>query len=281
MKNKFVKNNLGFSLIEVILAITILSTLMVLSTQALSRALKAKVKIQTEVDDVSSLRDTMRLIRTDLNLAFHYRDFEKEMTDLISKPNTPAGIATPTAPTPPVVRENKREDPVTNFIGTEDKIDFVTTNNGRTTANALQADFVEVGYSLKDCKNLSDSSKSSKCLWRRIQPIVDDKVDEGGTESVLLENVSEFKLRYFGEGKQDFVSNWRTTDNDGATKGRYPEVVEVTLSIVHEIDKKKRTYSMQFTVPIHFPNNPPPAAGTPNMTGPSGTPMTPAGGGGI
>jgi hypothetical protein len=203
------------------------------------------------------------------------------MTDLINKPKAPGGIATPTAPTPPVIRENKREDPVTNFIGTEDKISFVTGNAGRTTANSLQADFVEVGYALKDCKNLTDQTKTSKCLWRRIQSIVDDKVDEGGTESVLLENVSEFKLRYFGEGKQDFVSNWRTTDNDGATKGRYPEVVEVTLSIVREIDKKKRTYLMQFKVPIHFPNNPPPAAGTPNMNGPGGSPMPPAGGGGI
>ncbi|MBC7464975.1 MAG: prepilin-type N-terminal cleavage/methylation domain-containing protein [Bdellovibrio sp.] len=250
----------GFSLIEVLLAITILSTLMVLSSQALSRALKAKVKIQAEVDDASSLRDTMRLIRTDLNLAFHYRDVEKEISDIVAKPKAVNGLATPTAPTPAVPRENKREDPVTDFDGAEDKMNFVTSNNGRTTANALQADFVEVGYSLKDCKNLTDPSKSSKCLFRRIQSVIDNDVTEGGTESVLLENVSEFKLRYFGEGKQDFVSTWQTKGNDGATKGRYPEVVEVTLGISHEVDKKKKTYSMQFVVPIHFPNNPPPTS---------------------
>lgn len=270
---KRIKTTRGFSLIEVLLSITILSTLMVLSSQALSRALKAKVKIQAEVDDASSLRDTMRLIRTDLNLAFHFRDVEKEMSDIVSKPKAVNGLATPTAAAPAIPRENKREDPITEFDGSEDKINFVTSNNGRTTANALQADFIEVGYSLKDCKNLTDQSKSSKCLFRRIQTVIDNDVTEGGTESVLLENVSEFKLRYFGEGKQDFVSTWKTKGEDTATKGRYPEVVEVTLGITHEVDKKKKTYSMQFVVPIHFPNNPPPASAGPT----SGVPATPTG----
>lgn len=270
-------NSLGFSLIEVILAISILSTLLVISSQSLSRALKAKVKIQAEVDDVSALRDTMRLIRTDINLAFHYRDFEKEILDLVNKPVSanPATPATPVTPTAAPQRQTVREDPVTEFEGTEDQIHFVTANNGRTTANALQADFVEVGYSLKDCRNLTDNSKTSKCLYRRTQSIVDDNIKEGGTEAVLLENVTEFKLRYWGEGKQDFVSTWQSKGNDGATKGRYPEVVEVSLGISQEIDGKKRDFSMQFVIPVHFPNNPPPATST--ATSAPGFPSSPGG----
>ncbi|MFZ3229413.1 MAG: type II secretion system protein GspJ [Pseudobdellovibrio sp.] len=269
------KSTLGFSLIEVILAISILSTLMIITTQAISRALKAKVKIQHEIDDVSSLRDTMRLIRTDLNLAFHYRDIEKEINDLVLKPKAPTGPATPTAPTAPAVaRENTREDPETVFSGTEDQMNFVTMNSGRTTANSLQADFIEVGYSLKDCRNLTDTSKSSKCLYRRTQLIIDPDVTKGGTEFVILENVTEFKLRYIGEGKQDYVTTWRTdSGGDAATKGRYPEVVEVSLSIEREIDKKKKPYSMQFVIPIHFPNNPATKSSGSNL--PGGAPATP------
>lgn len=281
MKNNLA-NSSGFSLIEVILAISILSTLMVISTQALSRALKAKTKIQAEVDDVSALRDTMRLIRTDINLAFHFRDFEKEILDLVNKPATanPATPATPVTPTAGPQRQTERQDPTTEFEGSEEEIHFVTANNGRTTANALQADFIEVGYSVKDCRNLSDGSKSSKCLFRRTQPVLDDKIKEGGTESVLLENVTEFKLRYWGEGKQDFVSTWQSKGNDGATKGRYPEVVEVSLGVTQEIDKKKRTFSMQFVVPVHFPNNPPPSAASTGgiNQSPGGVPNFGAGG---
>ncbi len=283
MKRPFLKihkKNSGFTLIEVILAISILSTLTVLTTQALSRALKAKVKIQTEVDDVSGLRDTMRMIRTDVNLAFHYRDFEQEISDLVNKPAASPTIATPTVPPAPTkVRENKRIDPTTDFVGTEDQMNFVTMNNSRITANSRQADFIEVGYSLKDCRNLTDPSKSSKCLYRRTQLIVDDNVSEGGTEVVLLENISEFKLRYIGEGKQDWVSTWKTNNGgDAATKGRYPELVEVSMAIEHEIDRKKRTYSMQYVIPVHFPNNPPLAGSPSNSTGLPGVPATPADG---
>ncbi len=256
-----VQNIKAFTLLEVILAITILSTLSLLSTQAISRALKARTKIQAEVDDVSALRDSMRMIRTDLNLAYHHRDFEQEIADLVAKkaptPGTlPGQIPANTLPVVP--RQTKRSDPVTQFVGDTEQMHFVTMNNGRMTANALQADFIEVGYSMKDCRNLT-TSNSSKCLYRRTQSVLDDDVTTGGNEIVMLENISEFKLRYIGDGKQDWANSWKSTkeSSDEVTKGKFPDAVEVGLTIEREIDKKKITYSMQFVIPIHFPNNPP------------------------
>lgn len=257
MKN-ILSSKSAFTLLEVILAITILSTLSLLSAQAISRAFKARTKIQAEVDDVSSLRDSMRMIRTDLNLAYHHRDFEQEINDLVTKKqastSTPA-IQQPQGPVPPK-REAKRWDPVTNFVGDSDQMHFVTMNNGRMTANAIQADFIEVGYSMKECRNLT-TANSSKCLYRRVQTVLDEDVATGGNEVVMLENISEFKLRYIGEGKQDWSNTWKSTkdSSDEVTKGKYPEAVEVSMSVEREIEKKKRTYSMQFVIPIHFPNN--------------------------
>ena len=259
----------GFSLLEVILAVTILSTLSVLCTQAISRGLKARTKIQTEVDDVSALRDSMRIIRTDLNLAYHHRDFEKELNDLVAKPAaTPPGTA-PAPQVPPPPRKTKRIPPDTDFVGEDDKMNFITMNNGRMTANLLQADFIEVGYSLRDCRNLSKQEKSSKCLFRRTQSILDDDVTTGGQEVAILENVTEFKLRYIGGTKTEWLSRWSSlsTGQDESTKGQFPEAVEVSMTIDREIDKKKKLYSMQFVIPIHFPNNtdkpPTKAPGTP------------------
>ncbi len=257
-----IKNQKGFTLLEVVIAITIMSTLMLLSTMAITRALKARTKIQAEVDDVSSLRDSLRMIRADVNLAFHHRDFEKEMLDLANKPPTPNGVA----PTPnpvqqqqqaaPTTRVNKREDPTTNFVGSESDVNFVTLNSGRMSSAVTQADFIEVGYSVRDCTNLT-TGKGSKCLFRRTQNIIDDDVKTGGNEIVMLENVSEFKLRYIGDTKQDWVSTWNSTasSSDGGTKARFPDAVEVSLSIERIFEEKPRTYSMQLVVPIHFPNN--------------------------
>lgn len=253
------KSNRGFTLLEVILAITILSTLTVLSTQAISRALKARTKIQAEVDDVSALRDSMRMIKSDINLAFHHRDFEKEIQDIVNKKS--AAPLKPGAPNPPQAaspqRQTKRQDPVTDFVGTDTEMNFITLNGGRTVSNIQQADFVEVGYTLKSCNNLT-TKQASQCLYRRTQGLLDDDIKTGGNEIVMLENVTEFKLRYIGETKQDWVSQWNSTVNssDAGTKGLFPDAVEVSLSIEREIEKKQRTYSMQFVIPVHFPNNP-------------------------
>lgn len=259
MTSRLKKSNSGFTLLEVILAITILSTLTVLSTQAISRALKARTKIQAEVDDVSALRDSMRMIKSDINLAFHHRDFEKEIQDLVTKKSSGAlrpGTPNPSQPaTPP--RQAKRQDPITDFVGTDNEMNFITLNGGRTVSNIQQADFVEVGYSLKSCNNLT-TNQASQCLYRRTQGLLDDDIKTGGNEIVMLENVTEFKLRYIGETKQDWVTQWNSSVNssDAGTKGLFPDAVEVSLSIEREIEKKQRSYSMQFVIPVHFPNNP-------------------------
>ena len=279
------KQKKGFTLLEVILAITIMSTLAVLSTQAITCALRARSKIQSEVDDVSALRDSARIMRTDINMAFHHRDVEKEILDLATKPATSQTL-TPGAPSGQLPfgsdatrREAKREDPTTHFVGNESEMGFVTLNSGRLTSAAAQADFIEVGYALRDCKNLT-TGKSSKCIYRRVQNIIDDDVAAGGNETVMLENVTEFKLRYIGETKQDWVSSWssKSGTNDSGTIGRYPDAVEVSMGIEREFEGKKRAYSLQLVIPVHFPNNPNKASGSSAGSG-SGSGSAPPQGG--
>lgn len=261
----------GFTLIELLITISILGTLTVLAAQAISQAIKVKGKLQDQIDDVSRMRDAMRLIERDINLAYHYRDLEKDLYDIVRKSSgtkppqlqQPAtypsqqtqaslGKYDPFNPT----REAPRKDPATHFIGEADSVNFVTANNARTVKNSKQADFIEVGYSLKDCKSLREDGNSSKCLWRRSSPFVDDDVTKGGDEVVLLENITEFKLRYIGKGKQDWVDAWRTDQGgDAVTKGKFPEAVEVSLTVEKKDKGRTKKYSMQNIVPVHFPNN--------------------------
>lgn len=268
------KNRLGFTMIELMITISILGTLTVLTAQAISQAIKAKVKLQDQIDDVSRMRDAVRLLERDINLAYHYRDIEKELEQILKKKNS-NGQPPPVGPPAPLNdpndpanrREVPRRDPETHFVGNGDSLNFVTMNNARTVRNSQQADFIEVGYSVKDCKNLRDDKASSKCLWRRSSPYVDLDVTKGGDEIVLLENVSEFKLRYMGKGKQDWVTDWRTdAGGDGATKGKFPQAVEVSLTVEKKVKGKSKKYSMQVIAPIHFPNNPEEGANAQNQS---------------
>lgn len=255
-RSTLTQNKKGFTLLEVILAITILSTLSVLVATSLSRALKAKRKIQAEVEDVSSLRDALKVMRSDIYLAYNHYDFEKEIFDTAKKSKNPPQPGQPNQELIPP-RQTQRQDPRTHFQGENQKMGFVTLNNGRILANELQADFVEVGYELKACKNLT-TEKSSQCLYRRVENILrDDDMLKGGTDSVLLQNVKEFKLKYIGGNKKEWVNEWKTKGGqDDSTKNIFPDAVEIFLAIERELDGKTREYSLNYVVPLHFPNNP-------------------------
>jgi prepilin-type N-terminal cleavage/methylation domain-containing protein len=272
-KPSFQLHCVGFTLIEVMITMAILSVISVLVAQSIRQGVKNKVAIQTQVNSLSQLRDTIKVIEKDVQLAFHYRDIDQEIQDLIKKKNTAQqpnpnqgapGSNIPQQPNqqiPDQPREVPRLNPVTHFDGEEAQMNFVTMNSGRLFASETVADFIEVGYSVKDCKSLDPKFKNSKCLWRRVSAFVDQDVTKGGKESVLVENVEEFKLRYFGKGKQEFNTQWRTGVNgDAATKGKFPELVEVSLTLlqpegINENLSKRKKYSMQVVIPIHFPNN--------------------------
>lgn len=269
-------NRRGFTLIEVMISIVILATMSMLAARSIQQGVKAKTKIQGQIDDVSKLRDALRLIERDVNLAYHHRDFELELQQLVKKPATTAnpntapgtpGFVPPPNPDPP--REAPRQDPTTNFVGTDETMSFVTMNNTRMIKNTRQADFVEVGYALKSCKS-ADGKRGSKCLWRRSSNVVDEDVTTGGDEVVLLEDVTEFALQYIGKGKQDYVKLWRSDKGgDAVTKGNFPQAVKISLTVQKEELGKKKKYSMEIVSSIHFPNNKEPQGNANGTTNPA------------
>lgn len=91
---------------------------------------------------------------------------------------------------------------------------------------------------------------------RRSGNTAEGDITKGGSSTVLLENVAEFSLRYIGKGKQDWVSDWNTKTGDGATKGNFPDAVEINVLFKKGKDKKLKKISMQIVAPIHNPNNP-------------------------
>lgn len=279
----------GFTLIEVVIAMTIMAVLTVFSTQSIQQGLKSKAKIQQMIDDMSQVRDTLRVIERDVNLAYHYRDIEMEFLAEVacrSKPQNqaapgapaPGGVPQPTVPTAPGASQQvsaaclnafpndpkikekyrNRKEPTTQFEGKAESLDFVTMNVSRIAESQVMADFAKVGYSLKSCKKIDGSREAGQCLVRRFSTIVEGDVTKGGENTILVDNVTEFKLRYFGKGKQDWNSSWSSTAGDAVTKDNFPQAVEISLTIEKptEANKdKKKKVSMQIVAPIRNPNN--------------------------
>lgn len=265
------KKSAGFTLLELIIAISIFAVMSAFVATSIQNGIKAKRKIQTTIDEVSRMRDSLKLMERDLNMAYHHVDWEKEFLDKVKKSSGAPPPAFGTGPIEPLA-EVKRADPTTQFVATADKLNFVTMNNARFQTDNKMADFVEIGYELKNCSS-TDGKSNSSCLWRRQTGAVDMDVTKGGDSLVLLENITELKFRFLGEGKQDWVSDWNSTEqaSDASMKGRYPLAVEI--SITTEKADSNRKNSMQIVANIRFPNNPvKKSGGTPQ---PGGGPLGP------
>jgi prepilin-type N-terminal cleavage/methylation domain-containing protein len=243
----------GMTLLEVIITLGILSVLFIFSNQSIQNALKSKLKIQNQVDDLGQLRDGLKIMEKDINLAFHYRDVETELQSEIQK----MSIKPPQQP-PPTIPKPNRQDPVTQLIGTSDSLYFSTLSASRMIEGSKQADFIRVGYFLTGCKKLNSSPSRGQCLVRSTSPVVEGDPSQGeGDDAVLLENVTEFKLRYIGKGKQDWTSEWNTKVGDGATNNTFPQAVEISVTTERPEPNSNlaKKYSMQIVANIHFLNN--------------------------
>ncbi len=280
----------GMTLLELMIVITILAVLTVYSSTSIQQAIKSRKKIDKQVSDFSQIRDALKILERDINMAFHYTDLEQELKDRIREqrrqlvnggPATPNTGGDPTASTtttqaplntnpalmgmdsngcygdadPLCVKAENRADPSTQFVGKENELNFVTMNSARVNEQNPVADFVKVGYSVRSCRQ-PGQEKGSNCLLRRTSAYAEGDVTKGGDEIVLLQNVSEFKFRYIGAGKQDWVSDWNTIQGDAAVKGKFPQSVEVSITVEEGEGEKKRKISMQIVAGIRFPNNP-------------------------
>jgi hypothetical protein len=140
-------------------------------------------------------------------------------------------------------------------VGHENEMFFATLNSSRLNEGNQQADFVKVGYLLQPCHKPGESGTSGNCLVRKSSRVVEGDITKQDEGVALLTDVTEFKLRYFGKGKQDWVNDWDTAQGDGVTKGRFPQAVEISLTVEKGEGDKKKKISMQIVAQIRFPNN--------------------------
>lgn len=258
---------LGFTLIEVMIAITILAGLTLLTARAMKAGTANKLKFEGDIDREAAVRDALRVIERDINLAYHYRDTYAELMNEAQRaargPVTPPPPPPDGAPTPPPVPlpEGVEIKPIpqwTGFIGTETSIYFSALSNVRLNQDSQQSDQAEIGYYTRTCKSGDGSGKTSTCLIRSVATYIDDDLEKGGKETVLLENVLFFKLSYVGPGFEEWQSSW-ATKTAKRTEGLelFPYAVKVVLRTHNKADPKDKPFEMGTVAALRFPNNDP------------------------
>ena len=276
----------GFTLLEVIIAISILAFIATFTARMIQQGVQSKSKIQGEIDRKAALIAALNLIRQDIQSAFHYRDINVELHNAAQElrkknaqnqnQNQNQGQQGQTGQTGQQGQTGQNQNQnanaaadeekyklkevktISRFLGEKDSLNFTSLNFFRSQKNIQVSDQAEIGYYLENCSSRLKKDSSSECLWRRVSPYIDDDIKEGGEASVLLENVKSLTFRYITTGPdEEWRETWRSENGEEIMKNKFPFAVEITLAINDTRFDPPKEVVMTVVAPLKFPNNKP------------------------
>jgi general secretion pathway protein J len=201
----------GFTLLEVVIAVGITAMMGVLIAAAFQSGYRTKELVESEADRYRTLRTgTERMVR-EISSAFVSDHYDTR-------------------------RYRDQNDRPTNFIGTRDRLLFSTMAHQRLYADAKESDQMVVEYYTKSTPGPGGQSQMN--LMRREDSILDDRMDRGGTEDVLVENVKRIDFAYWDSDKKDWVDEWDTRRIE--KKSILPVRVRISIFAVDETGREAR-----------------------------------------
>ena len=201
----------GFTLLEVVFAVAVTAMMGVIIAAAFQSGYRTKELVEEEADRYRALRTgTDRMVREVSNaiVSDHYD----------------------------TRRYRDQNDRPTNFIGARDRLLFTSMAHQRLYADAKESDQMVVEYFTKSTPTPGGQSRLN--LMRREDSILDDRMDRGGTEDVLIENVKRIDFAYWDSDKKDWVDEWNTTRIE--KKSILPVRVRITITAVDETGREAR-----------------------------------------
>lgn len=202
MVNLF-KDNSGFSLLEIIVASAIASIILLLVTTSYRTVINSIKNISGHAELYENVNLAISKIDRDISNAF-------------------------------VNRKRKKVCFIGNIEGDNSKLNFVSVNHnefnivGSIKKAYPVSDIRETGYFLREDREFPGVS----FLIRREEAHYDDDPENGGEESILLENVIGLKFEF--RQRNDWIEYW-----DSRQYNRFPRVVKTTLLIKNYQQKEE------------------------------------------
>lgn len=202
----------GFTLLEVLLAVSILAIISTVIYSSLFNSLDAMDRTRLKMDHYELIRMAFSLMEMDIQGAYSspYTDYY--------------GF------------QGKNEE---NDGYPADKLTFISTTHKRMMRNAPETDLCEVEYFLL----IPDDDEQLPKLYRRTDPTPDKEPESGGTSWEILDNIKGFDIQYYDN--LEWLEQWDVV-------GKYallPQAVKITLIMVLE-DGSEQEFTDWITVPL-------------------------------
>jgi type II secretion system protein J len=210
----------GFSLIEVLIAVSILASITVLVLGSVQQTFRAKRTTEVRASRYRAARIAMDRMIRDIQMAY------------LSKNIMPG-----TEQTPRTFFDGQRK-------GDIDELRFSYFGHQRLYADAKEADTAAVGYfGMRD----RDDPRRLNLMRRETRRIQAERFDNIPAETDLLcDDVVRLELTYYDPIKKEWQESWRTTQADG-NPDRLPSRVRIRL-VIHDDQGEELSFTSETRV---------------------------------
>lgn len=218
----------GFTLLEVILAVTVLALVGTMVYGGFSQTALNKARVEADVDHSRIVHMALERMARELTMAFVSTHVNPSLELRVVE---------------------------TAFIGKDhgkdDRIDFTSFSHRRLYRNARESDQNEISYFVTE----HPDDAEVQVLARREQNRIDDDPRRGGKSQILVENIEEFNVEYFDPLLSEWVQTWDTEDVL-AQPNRLPTQVRVRLAVKHPHRRgETQTFGTRVTIPLTYALN--------------------------
>lgn len=191
----------GFTLIEVLAALVILSMILTVVGTILVTTLRTQRSIEDEFRQINPGTAILNIMSRDLQSAFTLKRQRRDRRFFYG--------------------ENRGTD-----ASAQDQLDFVTSRDVGNPEEGNVADYSECGYLLKP----NDDAPGLYRLYRRSSPWIDEHPIRGGTLTQLHDRVVSLNIEYSDpEASEESTDPWLDSWDDRERSGALPERVRITL----------------------------------------------------
>lgn len=189
----------GFTLIEVLISIALLSLIMLMVWQTTSQSISAKRRMEKREELYHYSRVAVDKLTQDISQAF------------LLKGNPHLGV--------------KQGSPQlkTVFKGGSDDLHFASLSHLRLFKGSRESEGCEIAYRLET----DPDNRDYKMLQRRESKVIDGNPEEGGSWVTVANRLKEFHADYYDGEQFDWKSSW---DSESSEKEKLPRAVRLKLT---------------------------------------------------
>ena len=218
----------GFTLLEVILAVTLLALIGTMIYGGFSQTALNKARVEQDVDRSRVVHMALERMVRELTMAFVSTHVNPSLDLRVSN-------------TAFIGKDNARDD----------RIDFTSFSHRRLYRDARESDQNEISYFVTAHPDDPDVN----VLARREQNRIDDDPRRGGKSQILVENVEEFNVEYYDPLLSEWVQTWDTVNALGQPN-RLPTQVRIRLGVTDpRRPKQVQTFGTRVVIPLTYALN--------------------------